>query len=68
MTPTEFDIRLREAMTTHNETALGVGFVRYEYLRTLTPRRFTELVKVANETRTPFDDLVDEAIQKGGFR
>jgi hypothetical protein len=67
MTPTEFDIRLREALTEHGVTTLALGFVRYERLRTMSPRQFAKL-HAATMTGKSFDDLVDEAIEEGGFR
>lgn len=40
---------------------LAIGHARYEYLRKLNPRQFTELYQQNISTAVPFDTLVDEA-------
>ncbi|MBX3288346.1 MAG: hypothetical protein KF855_03280 [Acidobacteria bacterium] len=37
-----------------------IGYERYEYLRTLTPRQFAELCERNIKGEGTFDDLVDE--------
>lgn len=44
-------------------TELAIGYLRYETLRRLKPRVFSELHSL-NLAGRPFDDLVDEAMRE----
>lgn len=43
---------------------LSLGFVRYEYVRRLTPYTFDKIWMRSMEERRPFDDIIDEMIER----
>jgi hypothetical protein len=57
--------KITEALTSRNPTELAHGWLRYETLRKLNPRRFLEISKL-NLEGPQFDDIVDTMIVDPG--
>ena len=64
---TNFNRKFTKAMDDRAERELAIGFIRYEAVRVLTPRRFAALNKLTMQGHH-FDNLVDCLIEEGhGF-
>ena len=55
--------KMRETIDERSVGELCVGYLRYEALRKLNPRQFTELHRL-NLSGARFDDMVDELIER----
>lgn len=55
-----------EAKEERTELETALGFVRYEFVRKLTPSMFHVIWDQAIKDRKPFDDIIDEEIEKDG--
>ena len=62
-TKARYSEKIDHALQTRNATELAIGFARYEALRLLTERQFSELTK-RNIAGEYFDDMVDELVAK----
>ena len=56
-----------KALAEQSKETLALGYLRYEALRKLGPRSFSELHRRNIQERIRFDDMVDRIVTEGGF-
>ena len=57
-----YEAIILSACKQYNCIELAIGHIRYEYIRTLSPRQFQELSNVCLHSGVKFDDEVDSRI------